>query len=390
MMPYALPPAETKLPLKALARVLLPGRHNFEEKLSRFLNAERCILANSARTLLYMVFLHLRSSLDRGQDEVLIPGYTCYSLPAAVVKAGLKVSLYDMNPATFKPDFEDVRRKISGRTMAVVGQHLLGVDSDISKLAKLASEKGIFCIDDSAQLFSNGWKKDDKSAADYTIYSFGRGKPLPLGSGGLLVSYTGREINAIRSRLIVHPSKNGRSLMPLAVRILSNPAFYWSMEKLPLGLGRTIYDPGFPVSGMSRFYQRLGEYALNDFERLNRHRSMISKIYADHLEPGNAFRNKTAVSSPHVRYPLLADSNKRAEDLVNYGVRRMYPRALCDLEPLREHLTGSPAKTPGAREISRRLVTLPTHQRITEKMAIKIANEAIKVLGGITLVTPDG
>jgi len=390
MMPYALPPAETRLPIMALTRGLLPGRLNFEEKLSGFLRVEKCILANSARTLLYLVFLHLRSRFEQEQVEVLIPGYTCYSLPASVVKAGLKVSLYDMEPATLQPDLEDVRRKISGRTIAVVGQHLLGVHSDISELAKLASEQGVFCVDDSAQLFPGDNTIDSNAPADYTIFSFGRGKPLPLGCGGLLVSYKGRDIEAIGRQLNTYPSKNGRSIMPLVVQILSNPALYWSMEKLPLGLGRTIYDPGFQVSGMSHFYQRIGEYALNDFERLNRHRSMISEIYADNLEPGNAFRNKTAGSSPHVRYPVLADSNKRAEDLVNYGVRRMYPRALCELEPLREHLTGSPAKNPGAREISRRLVTLPTHQRITEKMAIKIANEAKKVLVGITLVTPDG
>ena len=389
-MPYALPPAETRLPIMALTRGLLPGRLNFEEKLSGFLRVEKCILANSARTLLYLVFLHLRSRFEQEQVEVLIPGYTCYSLPASVVKAGLKVSLYDMEPATLQPDLEDVRRKISGRTIAVVGQHLLGVHSDISELAKLASEQGVFCVDDSAQLFPGDNTIDSNAPADYTIFSFGRGKPLPLGCGGLLVSYKGRDIEAIGRQLNTYPSKNGRSIMPLVVQILSNPALYWSMEKLPLGLGRTIYDPGFQVSGMSHFYQRIGINALDNLEKLNRHRSFISRIYTDRLGYKDVFRTRKTESLPHLRYPFLADYQKGVEKLANYGVRRMYPRALCDLESLKPHLTDPRIKTPGAREICRRLVTLPTHLGISKKLAVKIANEAGKTVGGITIVTPDG
>jgi len=83
MYPYALPPAETRLPLRALARGVFPGKHDFAGKLTRFLNTDSCVLANSARSLLYLVLQELKKQADPGQDQVLIPGYTCYSLPAA-------------------------------------------------------------------------------------------------------------------------------------------------------------------------------------------------------------------------------------------------------------------------------------------------------------------
>jgi hypothetical protein len=41
------------------------------------------------------------------------------------------------------------------------------------------------------------------------------------------------------------------------------------LEKLPLGLGRTVFDPAFSVSGMPRLYQRIGVRALDELEAIN-------------------------------------------------------------------------------------------------------------------------
>jgi perosamine synthetase len=385
MLPYAMPPAETRLSLRALARGIFPGKHDFTGKLTRFLNAESCVLANSARSLLYLVFQNLKKNADPGQNQILIPGYTCYSVPAAVVRAGLKVSLYDLNPGTFEPDLDDLRGKISARTLAVVGQHLLGVPADIQALAGIAGDHDICCVEDAAQtLGGTGNEYTCAGDSDYTVYSFGRGKPLPLGHGGALISRKKHDLEPIAREIAPVNNSNGRSLMPAAIRILSWPGLYWSLEKMPLGLGRTIYDPGFQVAGMSLAYQCLGDSALDDLDRLNRHRSLIAKVYNKAFGAETDAEGKTV---PPVRYPLLVDQQEKADKLAGYGVRRLYPQALCDLKALKPELADPGITTPGARKIANTLVTLPTHLGISESMAQKISNHVKKLFTQISTIS---
>jgi perosamine synthetase len=85
--------------------------HNFAEKLGDYLGSDGCILANSASALLYVLFCYLRTRAGKDKTEVLIPGYTCYSVPAAAVKAGLRVSLYDMDPGDLPAGYQCFGRK---------------------------------------------------------------------------------------------------------------------------------------------------------------------------------------------------------------------------------------------------------------------------------------
>ncbi len=383
---YALPPAESRLPMKSVFHGFSSAQPDFAGKLAEFLGADACVLANSARTLLYFILMDLKNKARSEQNQVLIPGYTCYSVAAATVRAGLKVALYDLDPLNFQPDMADVQRKISGRTLAIVGQHLLGVPSDIQGLTGLARDHGIHCIEDAAQsldLFGSGSKL--KMHAHFTLLSFGRGKPLPLGQGGALISGNGADHAWIVRAIKALPCKNGSSFIPFAMQIFSRPCFYWSLEKLPLGLGRTVYDPFFTVMAMSRAYQRMGEYALDELGLLNRHRSNLGKIYCQSFtkqDEGNYARETTA----HVRYPVLVGQQYRVGELAHYGVRRLYPQALCDLTALKPELAESAVQTPGARKISRQLITFPTHLGVSDRLARKISDKAAKIFGDISIV----
>ena len=53
----------------------------------------------------------------------------------------------------------------------------------------------------------------------------------------------------------------------------------------------------------------------------------------------------------------------------------MYPKAIADEETIRLHLADDPVPTPGATEIARDLITIPTHMGITEILAKDIATK---------------
>ncbi|GAB6059661.1 DegT/DnrJ/EryC1/StrS family aminotransferase [Desulfonatronum parangueonense] len=385
---HNIPPAETRLSWIALSKGFIPGRSDFSGKMRETLGRP-CILAGSARVLLYLLFKELRAHAGPERSEVLLPGYTCYSVAAAAVKAGLRVALYDLDPHTFQPDPGSLEEALSDRTLAAVGQSLLGMPLDPEGLTDAAKRHGVCLIEDSAQCMDAGQSK--RSAwADYTVYSFGRGKPLPLGGGGALFANRAEApiaLSRISETVRACPEKNKSPIAPAMIRIMSRPRLYWMLEKLPLGLGRTIYDPAFPVTAMAPALQRIGTTALADLELLNTHRAEIGTIYTQGFQstsrPGTMHRTPSCI-----RFPILVRRQDKIRLLQAYGARRLYPLALGDLPELRPRLAESVSATPGAVEIARRLITLPTHMAVSQRMARSIVEKARALLADIQTVEP--
>ena len=198
-----------------------------------------CILGESARTLLFVLLDELKRKDNGRRDEVLIPGYTCYSVAAAVAKANLKISVYDLDPKTFCADIDSLEKAISEKTLAVVTQHLFGILTPIDKLKIITDQNGAYLIEDSAQALGRVEKCSgiNRTLGDFVLFSFGRGKPLPIGGGGALVS---RSHSEIINKMTFKQQKKGHryALLSAVTKIVSKPALYWIPEMLPLGTRR--------------------------------------------------------------------------------------------------------------------------------------------------------
>ena len=335
---------------------------------------EKCILGSSGRALLARLLEALKKKDGGIRNEVLIPGYTCYSVAASVAKAGLKIRAYDMDPQTLEPDLDSLRSAVSSKILAIVSQHLFGIPTPIDGLKEITQETGAYLIEDAAQALGatlNGQHVGTKG--DFGFYSFGRGKPLPLGCGGALI---GKDID-ILSRLTLKPANKGYGpFMALVVsQIMSKPSFYWIPEMLPLGLGETIFDTGFEIAAMPHLCQRLAEKSMAALDELNIHRRHISNVY------NNAFDHECVIPVPddstpvNTRFSFMAGSGPIPAELMRLGVRRMYPKAIAAEETLKPYLPNDPVPTPGATQIAQKLITLPTHLGITENLAKEIAQK---------------
>jgi len=96
------PPGETKIPLGSVFSAIVSSKGNFKWTLCNYLGVDKCVLGNSGRALLYGLLDALKRKDGNIRNEVLIPGYTCYSVAASVAKAGLKIRAYDMDPHAFR------------------------------------------------------------------------------------------------------------------------------------------------------------------------------------------------------------------------------------------------------------------------------------------------
>ena len=179
------PPAETYIPVYAILGAFLHSSGDFEKTLCNYLGVSKCVLANSGRALLYLLLEALKRKDGGIRVEVLVPGYTCYSVAASIAKAGLIIRVYDLDPATLQPDFNSLRKSTSGKTLAIIFQHLFGIPTPVDEFEEIAQKTGTPLIEDAAQAL--GGSIDGHllgTIGDFGFYSFGRGKPLPIGGGG--------------------------------------------------------------------------------------------------------------------------------------------------------------------------------------------------------------
>ena len=151
-----IPPAAAPVDLKALFYGVA-GFFNEEEYLKRlerevrdYFNVKHVFLVSSGKAAL-TVILNALKSLSPERDEVLIPAYTCFSVPSAIKKAGLKVALCDIDTKTF--DFQQglLKKAINKKTLCVMPNHLFGIPSDVKGIIDVCKGKGIFVLEDAAQ-----------------------------------------------------------------------------------------------------------------------------------------------------------------------------------------------------------------------------------------------
>jgi dTDP-4-amino-4,6-dideoxygalactose transaminase len=358
------------------------GAGGFREQLAERFAASRVQLAGSGRGALAAA---LGVARPAGGGEVLVPAYTCWSVPAAAVAAGWRVRLYDLDPRTFLPA-GDLAGQVGPTTAAVVLADLLSAAPGFEEAAATVAARLPECllIEDRAQ----SWPAR-ASSSGLTLLSFGRGKPLPLGHGGALLSRGNRT-----PPQLPEPRPGGaRPAAALALAaLLGHPQAFRLPAAIPaLGIGTTIYDPAIdPASPFYHWQERLGARLLRRMDEFQAHRAEHAARLAAAVPPGRGWSVGPWTGGP-IRLPLLAP-DRATRDAVLAGMRRrgvaasaLYPGTLLEIPALRPHLADPPERVPGAREIADRLLALPVYPTLGARDAARVAEAfvaAVKAEGG--------
>ena len=363
------PPIAVPVGLADIAASIVPrepGIAAFRDALSSSAGFPTAELFPSGRAAL-AAWLATRKSTDGA--AVAIPAYTCWSVPASAVRAGLRVRLVDIDPLTLDFDHDALFAAVSEPLAAVVAAHLFARSSDIEGVCALVSARapGTIVVEDCAQ----AWPGASPSPADAVLLSFGRGKPLPLGGGGAVL-HRGRPLDPGREK-----SSTGLAgaVVFASTRFLAHPVSYRALEALPfLGVGTTVYDPGFPMRGSLHGWQaRLGCRTLSELPLWAERRTAHARRLADRIGaiPGWTITKPAGAEGP-LRLPVLAPS-RGARDAVSKALRRrgvassaMYPGTLADIPSLRPHVINPDARLSGATEVAARILTLPVFPTLTQ------------------------
>lgn len=350
-----------------------------EEEIRRHFGVGHVFLVSSGTAALTLALMALRSF--SGRTEAVIPAYTCFSVPAAVLRAGLRPALCDINPSTFDFDHALLEHTLNANTLCVVAHHLFGIPADIERIRALCGARRIFLVEDAAQAMGgefNGRRLG--TLGDIGIFSLGRGKNITCGSGGIIVTNSDRIAAAIDRcyRDVPAPSlpEVVRDFVQFALMALFiRPRLYWIPAALPfLRLGQTIFPRTIPLRRLSGMKAGLLHNWQSRLARSNRIRSETAAYFSRRLRLGPP----CGASHPCVRLPILVETAKAKEQIQSaaqargLGVGVAYPAPISEIPEVRAVVNGQ--RFPTARGVADRLLTLPTHHWLSEHDKRAITN----------------
>ena len=172
------------------------------------------------------LFIALKAVGVKVGDEVIVPALDWYAATAATLHLGAIPVFADTEPnlPTISPFSAEER--ITERTKVIIATHLFGYPCNMPALRTLADRYNLALIEDCAQaLGAIGYGKKVGAWGDVGCFSFGVGKLLSCGEGGMIV--TDRDDLAKRIlALLVHPLRQeweGIEINPFTIRASLNP-----------------------------------------------------------------------------------------------------------------------------------------------------------------------
>lgn len=391
-----IPPAAAPLQLADLVRGFagfFAGRRpieRLEEEMRDYWGVKHVFLVSSGKAALAIILMALRSL--SAKREVIIPAYTCFSVPSAVAKARLNPSLCDLDPTTFDFDRRKLEETISEQTLCVVPNHLFGIPADMDRIISLCKARGAYVVEDAAQAMGGTYQgRKIGTLGDVGFFSWGRGKNVTCGSGGAIITNSDAIGEAVGS-LYAALERPGPIeaiadfLQAVFMTVFVRPTLYWIPAGLPfLKLGETFYSQDFPIRKLSRVKAALLKSWRLRLERSNLERAETGAYYQRQVR--STAEPPSDPSLPYLRFPVITTSREERDRLYaqsraqGLGLSVMYPTSINRIDAIHERFARK--SFPVAEAIAERLLALPTHGYVSSRDRSRIG----ELLMGSTLLS---
>ncbi len=271
----------------------LSGRghvRRLEQAMAAYLGAPHVLGVSSGTAALVVALLACR--VGQG-DEVIVPAYDWGAAAAAIRAIGARPRFADIDGSRLTIAPSSVEAAITHRTAAVVATHIFGQTADLDQLCTIARTHGIRVIEDCAQALGATHRgRQAGTIGDAGCYSFGPGKAITAGEGGL-VAFTDGRVYERALRVSQHPRRQqaeGLPCNPFALNFRLHPLAAVLATSQITGLAALIEDrraaaaevgatlsavPGLrPVPGVAgtthAFHRYSPAYVADEWEGLSR------------------------------------------------------------------------------------------------------------------------
>jgi len=158
----------------------------FEENFASYTGTDDACAVNSGTAALHTALAVL--GIGPG-DEVIVPSLTFMSTVTSVLHQNAIPVFADIDKESLCICPEDIKKRISERTKAIIPVHLFGNSADMEKISELAKANDLYMIEDCAQAHGTEFKgKKVGSLGDMGAFSFFATKHMTTGEGGIITS----------------------------------------------------------------------------------------------------------------------------------------------------------------------------------------------------------
>lgn len=322
----------------------------------------------SALALALLDIRHRRQAVPA--PEVVIPAYCCPDLVSAALYAGFTPVVCDLNQNSCHYDHEALQSALSNNTLAIIAINFLGLPETIESIRRIVDSKLTAIIEDNAQWFPNK-PGAQHTSADYQTFSFGRGKPVNLLGGGLMISSTPPPLETAASRVRAPVKRYLYYGKCTAYNALLHPTLYQALARNPLlKLGETRYHEHQVIGPLPTGQDKL---LTANIQAYWSHERLAEKSYRARLSKLNALSSHIKASKERLlRYPLLVDSQNTRDRLVQkldkegLGATTLYGVTIDRIAGVPAERLRQPGNGTNAASFAQRFLTLPVHEGVKQ------------------------
>ncbi len=339
-----------------------------ERNFANFLGVRHAFAVSSGTAALHLA---LRTLNIKTEDEVLVPSLTFVASSNAILYVGAKPVFVDITSLSdFNLSRDDLEKKITRRTKAIMVVHYGGYLSDMDRIKKIAKKHDLFVIEDAAHAVGAKFKSRMAGGiGDIGCFSFFSNKNIATGEGGMIV--TNHDKFAEKIRLL---------------RSHGMTSTTWERHK-GYSCFYDVTELGYNYR-MTEINAALGIEQLKKLRSSNLKRKSLIKTYVENLKGTKGlsipFLNYPRDSASHL-FPILLDRDVDREKFMNFLKREKiqtsihYP-PIHKFSYYQKNLKTKRNKLPLTEYVGRCEVTLPLHPLLKKKDILFVCDRIKRIL----------
>jgi perosamine synthetase len=333
-----------------------PKTREFEEMMAEYIGVKYAVAVSSGTSSLHIL---IKSLNIKSGDEVLVPSFTFAASVNAILYENAKPVFIDIESETYNLDPQDLERKITKKTKAIMGVDVFGHPAEWDMILGIADKYNLKVIDDSCEALGAEYKgKKIGQFGNAACFAFYPNKQITTGEGGIIVT-------------------NDENIAKLARSIRNQ-----GRGEMGAWLEHEILGYNYRMDEMSA---ALGVSQLKKLEAFLQKREKVARMYKEKIKDLGWVR--PPIVKPYVRMSWFVyvvtlerglDRDYFIKELEKRGIPARGYFAPIHTQPyIKKYVDGEIPELPVTENIARRTLALPFHNNLKEE-EIDAVVEAMK------------